>query len=67
MQVKLYSKTASDWCKYGTTYDVVLQRGNEYVSCEEVLIVEEDDLDSTFAEWQAFADAGENGYAHWVA
>jgi hypothetical protein len=52
----------------GSAYGYVLRRGNEYVSCDEVLIMEtdEEELEYTFEEWKEAAEAGEEGYAYWT-
>jgi hypothetical protein len=52
----------------GSAYGYVLRRGNEYVSCDEVLIMEtdEEELEYTFEDWKEAAAAGEEGYAYWV-
>jgi hypothetical protein len=52
----------------GSAYGYVLRRGNEYVSCDEVLIMEtdEEELEYTFEDWKEAAEAGEEGYAYWV-
>lgn len=64
MRVELYNIEAG---KEGNAY--TLRCGNEYVRCDDVLIMETEDgwLEETFAEWQELAEAGEEGYAHWVA
>lgn len=53
----------------GTLTAYTLRCGNEYVSCDEVLILEEDEetLGWTFEEWKEAALRGEEGYAYWIA
>lgn len=46
----------------GSTVNVTLQRGGDFVSCDGILIFEEADADSYFDEWVACAVAGEAGY-----
>lgn len=52
----------------GALTGYTLQRGNEYVSCDEVLIMEMDEetLEDTFEDWKQAAEAGEDGYDYWV-
>jgi hypothetical protein len=52
----------------GSAYGYVLRRGKEYVSCDEVLIMEtdEEELEYTFEDWKEAAEQGEEGYAYWV-
>ena len=53
----------------GNCVKVTLKRntasGVEYVSCGQIVLWEEDDLDGTFEEWVECAEAGEEGFAHW--
>lgn len=50
----------------GSTVKVTLQRGNEFVSCEGILIWEEEYVcDDMFYEWRECAEAGEEGYEYW--
>lgn len=52
----------------GTTTNYTLRRGNEYVSCDEVLILETDEesLEDTFEEWKEMAESNEEGYKYWT-
>ena len=52
----------------GSTVDVVLRSDNEFVSCDGILIWDEDatSLDDIFEEWKDLARAGEEGYDYWV-
>ena len=52
----------------GALTGYTLRRGNEYVSCDEVLIMETDEetLEDTFEDWKMAAEEGEEGYAYWV-
>lgn len=53
------SKNAS-----GSTVKVTLQRGNDFATCDGILIWEDELADSdTFDEWVAYAVAGETGYS----
>jgi len=68
MTVKIASVTAGAYYSgihmSGNTVNVTLQRGEEFVTCEGVLIWEEDMADEdTFNEWAACAAAGEEGYS----
>ena len=48
----------------GSTVKITLQRGDEWASCDGILIwEEEDELDAVFDEWVDCAQAGEEGYA----
>ena len=52
----------------GVLTGYTLRRGNEFVSCDEVLIMEEDeDLSYVFEEWKQFALDGYEGYKYWTA
>lgn len=46
-----------------------LQRGNEFVSCDDVVTMETDAefLAECFEEWKDCAAAGEAGYEYWTA
>jgi len=50
--------------------DVVLRRGNEYVSCTGMLIWDDEAMESTFEEWKDIASNDEmsedSGCLHWV-
>lgn len=47
----------------GSTVNVTLQRGEDFASCDGILIWEEELADSDlFDEWVAYAVAGEEGY-----
>ena len=52
----------------GSLNSVTLRRGNEYVSCDEVLIMETDEetLEYTFEDWKEAALEGEEGYTYWT-
>ena len=52
----------------GALTGYTLQRGNEFVNCDEVLIMETDEefLVDTFEEWKDCALAGEEGYTYWT-
>lgn len=60
--------TSSDGRTYGSTVKVTLVRGDEYVTCDGILIWEEEEdiLDEVFDEWQGYAEEGEEGYTFWV-
>lgn len=48
----------------GSTVNVTLQRGGDFVSCDGILIFEEEQVDEDlFDEWVAAAVAGEQGYS----
>ena len=47
----------------GSTVKVTLQRGEEYVTCDGILIWEEEYVgEELFEEWKQYALAGEEGY-----
>lgn len=49
----------------GSTVNVTLQRGEDFASCDGILIWDEDageDLNDIFDEWVAMAVDGEEGY-----
>lgn len=53
----------------GSTINVTLRHdgidGIEYVTCEGILILEEDEVDEgLFEEWKSYALAGEEGYTY---
>lgn len=52
----------------GSTYGYTLRRGDEYVNCDEVMIMEGDDesLEFAFEEWKHYALSGEAGYTYWT-
>lgn len=51
----------------GSTVKVTLQRGNQFVSCDGILIWEEEYLcDDMFDEWRQYAEEGEEGYKYWT-
>lgn len=55
----------SDAYTSGSTVKVTLQRGDEIVSCDGILIFEEEQVDSDlFDEWKELALAGEEGYTY---
>jgi hypothetical protein len=47
----------------GSTVNVTLQRGGDFVSCDSILIWEEEYAESCFDEWAECAVAGEAGYS----
>jgi hypothetical protein len=47
----------------GSTVNVTLQRGGDFVSCDGILIFEEEDAEYYFDEWVACAVAGEQGFS----
>lgn len=53
----------------GALTGYTLQRGNEFVYCDEVLILEtdEEELAYTFEDWKQAALEGEEGYEYWTA
>ena len=53
----------------GALNGYTLRCGNEFVSCDEVLIMEtdEEELAWTFEDWKQAALAGEEGYKYWTA
>ena len=58
---------SSDMVGRGTV-KVTLQRGNELVSCDGILIFDPDEVDDgIFEEWVELALDGEEGYEHWLA
>ena len=46
----------------GSTVKVKLKRGEDFASCDEILIWEEEFAEDCFDEWVACAVAGEAGY-----
>ena len=48
----------------GSTVKVTLQRGTETVSCDGILIWEEELAEDCFEEWMDCALAGEAGYTY---
>lgn len=47
----------------GSTVKVTLQRGEEYATCDGILIWEEEYVgEELFEEWKQYALAGEEGY-----
>jgi len=46
----------------GSTVNVTLTDGMHTVTCEGILIWEEDSLEEIFEEWMELAAAGEEGY-----
>ena len=48
----------------GSTVKVTLQRGTETVSCDGILIWEEELAEDCFEEWMDCALAGETGYTY---
>ena len=51
----------------GGTVKVTLQRGNDFASCEGILIWEEELAEDCFDEWVALAMDGEEGYTAIIA
>jgi len=53
----------------GVLTGYTLQRGNEFVYCDEVLIMEadEEELFYVFEDWKQAALEGEEGYEYWTA
>ena len=53
----------------GVLTGYTLQRGNEFVYCDEVLIMEadEEELFYVFEDWKQAALDGEEGYEYWTA
>jgi hypothetical protein len=47
----------------GSTVNVTLQRGQDFASCEGILIWEAEQAEECFDEWVACAQAGEEGYS----
>ena len=69
MEVKIVSVEDagfySDAYTSGSTVKVTLQRGEEFASCDGILIFEEEQVDSDlFDEWKDLALAGEEGYTY---
>ena len=48
----------------GSTVKVTLQRGKEFVTCDQILIWEEEYAEDCFEEWMDCALAGEEGYTY---
>ena len=46
----------------GSTVKVTLKRGNDFATCDGILIWEEEMADDCFDEWVECAVAGEEGY-----
>ena len=46
----------------GSTVKVTLKRGEDFATCDEILIWEEDYAEDCFDEWLQCAVAGEEGY-----
>ena len=46
----------------GSTENITLTNGVQEVTCEGVLIFEEEDLEETFDDWLQCAEDGEDGY-----
>jgi hypothetical protein len=67
MQVQVVSVKAAGFYRdaqiSGSTVNVTLQRGGDFVSCDGILIFEEADIEDYFDEWVACAVAGEEGYS----
>lgn len=51
----------------GSTVNVTLQRGGDFVSCDGILIWEEELAEECFDEWVECAMAGEVGYTAMIA
>ena len=57
----------SDANASGSTVRVTLQRGNELVECDGILIWDAEMADEdTFEEWKELAESGEEGYTYWT-
>jgi hypothetical protein len=54
---------ASEYIR-GSTVKVTLQRGTEIVSCDGIVIWEEELAEDCFEEWMDCALAGEEGYTY---
>lgn len=51
----------------GSTVAVVLQRDNEFVKCEGILIWEDEMAEECFEDWKQTALEGEEeGYSYWT-
>lgn len=51
----------------GSTVAVTLQRGNEFVECDGIVLWEEELVDEDlFEEWKGYAEEGEKGYTYWT-
>jgi hypothetical protein len=48
----------------GSTVKVTLARGNEFVTCDGIVIWEEEYAEDAFDEWKDCALAGEEGYTY---
>lgn len=46
----------------GNTVNVTLTNGVQNITCEDILIWEEEELEELFEEWVGYAEAGEEGY-----
>ena len=70
MQVEVVSVEASGYyiSEYtsGGTVKVALKRGEDFASCDGILIWEEELAEDCFNEWVACAAAGEEGYTAMV-
>lgn len=49
--------------KTASNISVTLQRGGDFVSCDDMLTFEEADVEDYFDEWAECAVAGEQGYS----
>ena len=56
----------ADGRTHGSTDKIVLQKGNEFVSCNGVLYFEEDELEDMFEQWCECAGEGEEGFEYWT-
>ena len=59
----------SDGRVSGSCVKVTLRRDDTFVSCEQILIWEEEDdeyMQAVFDEWLAYAKSGEEGYKTWT-
>ena len=66
MQVEVFSVKdagyyASEYAS-GSTVKVTLKRGEDFATCDEILIWEEEYAEEAFDEWLECAVAGEAGY-----
>ena len=66
MKVKVVSVEDAGYYKSeyasGSTVKVALQRGEDFATCDEILIWEEELAEEAFDEWLECAIAGEAGY-----
>ena len=67
MQIEVVSVEAAGyyWSEYasGSTVKVTLKRGEDFATCDGMLIWEEELAEEAFDEWLECAVAGEEGYS----